>query len=75
MDAVDGLGTQMELLKTKMTLYKEQHGTDKCSTYRDPVVTARWVRQSGKHASVTAAETEIDSEASGSTAERDRKWH
>lgn len=43
MDAVDSLGTQMALLKTKMTLYKEQHGTEKFNSYRDPVVTARFV--------------------------------
>lgn len=38
-EAVDGLSTQMELLRTKMTLYKEQHGTEKFSTFRDQVET------------------------------------
>lgn len=36
-EAVDGLATQMDLLRTKMTLYKEQHGTEKFSGFRDAV--------------------------------------
>jgi hypothetical protein len=40
-DAVEGLATQMELLKTKMTLYKEQHGTERFNTFRDPLTTSR----------------------------------
>jgi hypothetical protein len=42
-EAVDGLATQMELLRNKMTLYKEQHATEKCSAFRDAVVTSRCV--------------------------------
>lgn len=38
-DAVDSLGTQMDLLRTKMKLYKEQHGTKKLDSYRDPIRT------------------------------------
>jgi hypothetical protein len=41
-EAVDGLASQMTLLRTKMTLYKEQRGTEKFSEYRDAVDTPRW---------------------------------
>lgn len=39
-DAVDGLSTQVDLLKTKMALYKEQHGSEKFHGYRDNIITA-----------------------------------
>ena len=38
-DAVTGLTTQVDLLKTKMALYKEQHGTEKFNGYRENIVT------------------------------------
>jgi hypothetical protein len=39
--AVDGLATQMELLKTKMAMCKEQHGAVRFKAYRDSLATTR----------------------------------
>lgn len=38
-DAIDGLSSKMEFLKTKLSLCKEQYGTEKFQEYRDAVST------------------------------------
>jgi hypothetical protein len=40
-EAVDSLGTQMDLFKTKIALYKKQHGSQKLHDYRDALRTSR----------------------------------